>query len=135
MNSCFKPTFSDNVNSLVVSISYNVTSITDEKSTVLQWLSPLEPQKRHQGVSNRRLGGTGHWFLETAEFQKWCKAEDGSLVIDTLCHQFSGKDVGVACLYCDFHAQEEKVTISMMGGILKQLLAALGETLEISGAF
>ncbi|RPA97038.1 hypothetical protein L873DRAFT_1653160, partial [Choiromyces venosus 120613-1] len=135
-------------------------------------LSPLEPQKRHQDVSIRRLGGTGHWFLETAQFQKWCKAEDGSvpstlfcsgdpgagkthirhytlsyqsihlltgwfssLVVDTLCNQFSGKDVGVACLYCDFHVQEEQVTTSMIGGILKQLVAALDEIPEISNAF
>ncbi|RPA91183.1 hypothetical protein L873DRAFT_344308 [Choiromyces venosus 120613-1] len=59
-----------------------------------------------------------------------------SLVIDTLCDQFSGKDVRVACLYCDFHAQEEQVTTSMMGGILKQLVAALDELPEeISEAF
>ncbi|RPA91196.1 hypothetical protein L873DRAFT_1715136 [Choiromyces venosus 120613-1] len=159
MSSCLKSSFNDNINSFNVSKIYNVTSVTDEKSTVLQWLSPLEPQKRHQGVSNRRLEGTGHWFLETAEFQKWCKAEDGSVssilfcsgdpgagkthirhytlsFIDTLCDQFSGKDVGVACLYCDFHAQEEQVTTSMMGGILKQLVAALDEIPEeISNAF
>ncbi|RPA91207.1 hypothetical protein L873DRAFT_1658070, partial [Choiromyces venosus 120613-1] len=127
----------------------------DEESRLLQWLSPLEPQKRHQGVSNRRLEGTGHWFLETAEFQKWCMVEDGSVSSTLFCSGDPGAgkthirhytlpyqsihlltDVGVACLYCDFHAQEEQVTTSMMGGILKQLLAALDEIPEeISNAF
>ncbi|RPA91179.1 hypothetical protein L873DRAFT_344234 [Choiromyces venosus 120613-1] len=130
-------------------------TVQDEKSRVIQWLSPLEPQKRHQDVRIRRLDGIGDWLLETAEFQKWCKAEDvsvssilfcsrdsgagkthiSSLVVDTLCHQLAGKDVGVACLYCDFHAHEEQVTTSMMGGILKQLVAAVDEIPEISKAF
>ncbi|RPA98288.1 ankyrin [Choiromyces venosus 120613-1] len=126
MSSSFTPSFSDNINSLIVSNSYNVTSVTDEKIKVLQWLSPLE------------LDSIGVWFLETTEFWKWCRVEDGSvastlscsgdpgsgkthissLVIDTLCDQLEGNDVGVACLYCDFHAQEEQVTTSMMAQIL-----------------
>ncbi|RPA99255.1 ankyrin [Choiromyces venosus 120613-1] len=125
MSSSFNPSFSDNINSLIVFNSYNVTSVTDEK-------------------------------IKTTEFWKWCKVEDGSvastlfcsgdpgsgkthissLVIDTLCDQLEGNDVGVACLYCDFHAQEEQVTTSMVGGILKQLVAALNKLPEeISKAF
>ena len=30
-----------------------------------------------------------------------------SLVIETLRHQNAGKQVAVACLYCDFHAYKE----------------------------
>ena len=45
-----------------------------------------------------------------------------SLVIDSLCDQARKEDAIVACLYCDFLAQQEQSIISMMGAILKQLV-------------
>jgi len=45
-----------------------------------------------------------------------------SLVIDSLCDQARGEDITVACLYCDFLAQQEQTITSMMGAILKQLV-------------
>jgi len=45
-----------------------------------------------------------------------------SLVIDSLCDQARKEDITVACLYCDFLAQEEQTITSMMGAILKQLV-------------
>jgi len=45
-----------------------------------------------------------------------------SLVIDSLCDQASEEDITVACLYCDFLAQQEQTVTSMMGAILKQLV-------------
>ncbi|RPA91187.1 hypothetical protein L873DRAFT_1715217, partial [Choiromyces venosus 120613-1] len=85
MSSSFNPSFSDNINSFIVSNSYNVTSVADERTKVLQWLSPLEPKRRHQEVRTRRLDGIGVWFLETTEFRKWCKAEDGSVASTLFC--------------------------------------------------
>jgi len=68
--------FSGNINSFNVNI--NIVTETDaERRRILQWLSPLEPKQRHQGVRNGRLGGVGDWVLETAEFRKWCDKEDG----------------------------------------------------------
>jgi len=43
-------------------------------------------------------------------------------VIDSLCDQAREEDITVACLYCDFLAQEEQTITSMMGAILKQLV-------------
>jgi len=43
-------------------------------------------------------------------------------VIDSLCDQARKEDITVACLYCDFLAQEEQTIASMMGAILKQLV-------------
>ena len=37
----------------------------------MHWLSPLEPNSRHQSVHTDRLGGVGDWFLETSEFREW----------------------------------------------------------------
>jgi len=44
-----------------------------------------------------------------------------SLVIDDLCDQARNEDITVACLYCDFLAQQEQTITSILGAILKQL--------------
>jgi len=46
-----------------------------------------------------------------------------SLVIETLCHQNIGKQVAVACLYCDFNAHQEQSIAHMLGAILKQVVS------------
>lgn len=43
---------------------------------MVQWISPLEPHKRHQDIKSKRLKGTGTWFLETGEYEKWCNSDD-----------------------------------------------------------
>ncbi|RPA88672.1 hypothetical protein L873DRAFT_1649181, partial [Choiromyces venosus 120613-1] len=45
---------------------------------VLQWLSPLVPQKRHQHLCNNRYDGMGEWIFERDEFVKWRTEEDRS---------------------------------------------------------
>jgi hypothetical protein len=39
-------------------------------------ISPLEPHKRHQDILQKRLEGTGDWFLLQPEFQKWSGESD-----------------------------------------------------------
>ena len=52
--------------------SYNNTfNRSDEDAQIMRWLSPLEPNNRHQGVRNDRFDGVGDWFLETSDFQEW----------------------------------------------------------------
>ena len=43
-------------------------------------------------------------------------------MIDSLCDQGRKEDITVACLYCDFIAQQEQTITSMIGAILKQLV-------------
>ena len=43
-------------------------------------------------------------------------------MIDSLCDQASKEDITVACLYCDFTAQQEQTVTSMVGAILKQVI-------------
>jgi len=45
-----------------------------------------------------------------------------SLVIDSLCDQARNENITVACLYCDFLAQQEQTMTSTVGAILKQLV-------------
>jgi len=72
-----------NVNSFNVLTNYNNnilsfnTDIDAEGRQILQWLSPLEPQQRHQSVRVDRLDGIGNWVPETSEFRKWSGVEDG----------------------------------------------------------
>jgi len=71
-----------NVNSFNVSTNHNyivnfVTEIDTEEHQILQWLSPLEPQRRHQDVRTGRLDSIGNWALETDKFKEWSDREDG----------------------------------------------------------
>lgn len=59
--------------------SNNKTIVADEKAQILAWLSPLEPQARHQDIRTRRLNGVGEWALRTREFLNWRKCEDSSV--------------------------------------------------------
>jgi len=52
-------------------------AIADENPEIMQWLSPLDPRRRHQDVRTDRLDGVGNWILETNEFRKWRGKEGG----------------------------------------------------------
>jgi len=51
---------------------------SDEEAQIMRWLSPLEPNNRHQGVRTDRFDGVGDWFLETGEFREWRDGESGA---------------------------------------------------------
>jgi len=50
---------------------------SEEDGQIMRWLSPLEPNNRHQGVRTDRLDGVGGWLLETSEFREWRGGEPG----------------------------------------------------------
>ena len=56
-------------------------------------------------------------------------------MIDSLCDQAEEGDVTVACLYCDFLAQQEQTLTSMIGAILKQLVGRGGISTYLREAF
>jgi len=51
---------------------------SDEDAQIMRWLSPLEPNIRHQGVRTNRFCGIGDWLLETCEFREWRCSEGGA---------------------------------------------------------
>jgi len=52
--------------------------IADEDSEILAWLSPLEPQTRHNDLRARRVEKVGDWLLQTEEYQNWLAGTGGS---------------------------------------------------------
>src|SRR5437868_4291280 len=62
------------------------TTIADDRPQVLRWLSPLEPQRRHQHLRESRLEGVGQWIFRTSEFQRWNTGEDRSPHSVLFCH-------------------------------------------------
>jgi len=50
---------------------WNNCTITDGRSQLLTWLSPLEPRLRHQDIRERRIENVGEWLMETEEFRSW----------------------------------------------------------------
>jgi len=81
-----------NANGGNVSNSYNNINVgTDEESLrIYEWLSPLEPHKKHQDVRNHRLDGVGEWVLERSEFQSWRKSRGGLKNTILLCYGAQG---------------------------------------------
>ena len=55
----------------------NTFNLSDEDAQIMRWLSPLEPNKRHEGVCSERFDGVGDWLLETKEFREWRGSEGG----------------------------------------------------------
>ena len=48
-----------------------------QRMKILKWLSPLQPQKRHQDVRSMRLNNTGGWLLNDERFTAWCAGGQG----------------------------------------------------------
>ncbi|KAI5790902.1 hypothetical protein FPQ18DRAFT_260493 [Pyronema domesticum] len=118
----------------------------DEMEKMLQWISPLNPQQRHQDIKSERLEGTGGWFLENPDFQKWCNSQNEessmsifacygipgagksiicSRVIDHLLETSldqQGQETCIAYFYCDYRDGEQYTPKNIIGGMLKQVL-------------
>jgi len=68
--------FSNNINSWNRTVN-NVT-VSDDRSNLLAWLSPLNPKLRHQDLRNRRVEDVGEWIFPTEEFRSWYAGSGGS---------------------------------------------------------
>ncbi|KAI5817778.1 hypothetical protein BZA77DRAFT_25759 [Pyronema omphalodes] len=118
---------------------------------IIPLISPLEPHKRHQDIRQKRLQGTGDWFLNDPAFQKWIgsQSEDGnngsvlacsgnpgagksvmcSLVFDYIEATFvSDERACVACLYCDFQNDKRQTPVNMIGVLLNQVILTLNDS-------
>ena len=67
--------FNNNNNCFNTNHNYNIT-VTDDRSKILTWLSPLEPRLRHSDIVSRRVRNVGDWLLQTEEFRSWRSGGD-----------------------------------------------------------
>jgi len=51
---------------------------SDVDAQIRSWLSPLEPDHRHQDVRSGRVDGIGNWLLETGQFREWKEGKGGA---------------------------------------------------------
>ena len=61
-NNCF-----NNANSF--NNVWNNCTVADDRSSLLTWLSPLEPKVRHRDIQERRVDCVGEWLIQTEEFR------------------------------------------------------------------
>jgi len=47
------------------------SSVSDDRSQILTWLSPLEPRLQHRRIQERRVGDIGGWLIQREEFKRW----------------------------------------------------------------
>ena len=69
---------------------WNSDTVTDGRSQLLNWLSPLNPGLRHWDIQERRVRDFGEWLLEAEEFRRWTAGSEGG-------------DDGNAVLFCYGH--------------------------------
>jgi len=90
MSSSGQPQNSGRIGTRNVTGSYNtivnLAPEIDDKHQILQWLSPLDPKRRHRDVQNHRIDGVGNWVLETSDFRKWSGGEDGCVEPVLFCY-------------------------------------------------
>ncbi|KAF3150493.1 hypothetical protein TWF594_009137 [Orbilia oligospora] len=122
-----------------------MTQQKKQHDEILRWLSPLEPQKRHQDMRSIRVPGTGEWLLEETSFQDWftgrnehrvlcCSEIPGagksvlvSLVIDhiTKLSEDTESRFGLAFVYCDYWSHAVQTPTNLTASLLGQLLRIL----------
>ena len=62
--------------------------------------------------------------------------DGSSLVVDRLCDQTRGQNIGITCFYFDFAARKEQSVTRMLGSLLKQMVSGMERfPQEISRAF
>jgi len=70
--------FSNNNNALNTINVLNNFTVTDDRSDILAWLSPLDPKSRHHYIRGHRIENIGEWLLETQEFRSWYEGNEES---------------------------------------------------------
>lgn len=56
-------------------------SLRESQEKLLNWLFPGPFNGVHVEISQRRVEGTGKWFLETPEFQEWTSGREGTQLL------------------------------------------------------
>jgi len=106
----------------------------------------MEFPAQQSDIIGRKQEGTGQWFLSATEFLDWlgqprsilfCPGIPGAgktmiaaIAIDYLLNTVQDSNVGVAYVYCNYKAQGEQNTTSLLAAVLKQLVQMRPSTIE-----
>ena len=110
-----------------------------ERDAILSWLSGSAHACHHEELLRHRAPGTGEWFINSHDFQKWVEYEASILfcpgipgsgksfitcaAIDHLQSHFANDDsVGICYIYCKYKRREEQGEAFILSSLLKQLL-------------
>jgi len=86
-----------NVNSFNTNYIFNTSNnITpaDDRSSILAWLSPLDPNSRHQDIRDRRVENIGEWVLRTEKFRSWYAGSGADKSDDSVLFCYGDPGVG-----------------------------------------
>ena len=70
-----------NTNCPNINNSYNTNTTifkSDKDAEIMRWLSPIEPENKHDDVRTKRFEGVGNWLFKTSEFQEWRRDGGGA---------------------------------------------------------
>jgi hypothetical protein len=103
----------------------------------MEWLSPTDFPAQQHDIISRRQEGTGQWFLNSDEFNRWLQGSDkilfcpgipgagktmmAAMAVDHLCRTTRSDDISVAYLFCSYKAQADQSAINLLAALLKQL--------------
>ncbi|KAJ7132644.1 ankyrin repeat-containing domain protein [Mycena filopes] len=131
------------VNSGVTNMSHALSEQSqrmqaEERSRLIEWLSPINFFLRHADVSQTRQAGTGKWLLAHPDFQKWESGSAGTLwcygipgagktilacmVVDHLNVEPATDRVGVACVYLNHKEADVQSPSKLLAGVWRQLI-------------
>lgn len=117
--------------------------IDDRSSKVLEWLSPLDPQRKHDEIRSRRMQNSGLWLLESTEYETWCNDNNSprilwcrgipgagktiisSLIIDELSDMIDSNQTKLAYFYYDYSDAGSQTIMNVIGSLLRQLISQL----------
>ncbi|KAL9578938.1 MAG: hypothetical protein Q9212_005397 [Teloschistes hypoglaucus] len=107
-----------------------------ERKEVLEWISELNPERKHCDIRQPRVHGTGQWLLEDLRFKAWrqqrsnqasflwCYGAPGSgksWVIDELCSASAQERTATVYFYFDYKDPSSQSLDNLTRCLLKQI--------------
>ncbi|KAL7910736.1 hypothetical protein GGI35DRAFT_478150 [Trichoderma velutinum] len=109
-----------------------------DQQEILEWLTPIDYASQQRDYMNIRQPDTGHWFLNSEEYQTWVGSDKQTLfcpgipgagktimtaaVINNLYTTYKDNaKIGISYLYCDYRKQSEQRVEDLLTNLLKQL--------------
>ncbi|KAJ7159603.1 ankyrin repeat-containing domain protein [Mycena filopes] len=130
----------NSVDTVTTMVNSSVTNMreAEERSRLIEWLSPINFFLRHADVSQTRQAGTGQWLLAHPDFQEWESGSVGTLwcygipgagktilacmVVDHLNVDPATDGVGVACMYLNHKEADIHTPDKLLAGVWRQLI-------------